>query len=118
MTEGELESDRDLPLALKTTLELDTHRPLVSERLTEPPSELKKRIGAGFSSSPFSIKDEDMQTIEKEDRIRMVPTSNHRPKVMGQPRQHQSAQPSAFSTQPQPQTQQYLSINSSQLVRE
>ena len=80
-----------MPLVLKTTLELDSHRPLVSERLTEPPSELKKQIRAGFGASPFSVKDEDMQTIEKEDRIRMVPCSSQRTKISEtgrQPRQH------------------------------
>ena len=96
---------------MKTTLELDSHRPLVSERLTEPPSELRKQIRAGFGGL-----DEDMQTIEKEDRMRMLPMSSQRTKVSEtgrQPRQHQSAQPSAFSSQPQSHAQPYSSVNNS-----
>ena len=83
----EHDSERDMPFVSKRTLELDSHRPLTTERYTEPPSELRRLIHAGLGTSPLSRRED---TFEKEDRVRVIPGVNQRLKASEtgrQPRQ-------------------------------
>ena len=85
-----------MPFVSKRTLELDSHRPLTTARYTEPPSELRRQIHANLGTSPLTRREE---TIEKEDRIRMIPGVNQRLKASETGRQpRQIVQPVSHTT--------------------